>query len=196
MTIAESTVLAEYALHRFTVEEYHRMGETGLLPPDARVELIEGQVVDMSPIGRMHNSVVDRLNRLLIQRLGDAAIVRVQGSVRLSNITEPQPDVAVLRPRDDFYASVMAGPNDIVVMIEVSDTTLRYDRKIKLPLYARSAVPAVWIVDVNARTILVASDPTDGRYRTEETVADHGTLTMLGLEIAVADVLGPPTATT
>ena len=102
------------------------MGETGLLPPDARVELIEGQVVDMSPIGPMHNSVVDRLNRLLVQRLGDTAIVRVQGSVRLSNITEPQPDVTVLRPRDDFYSSVHPGPTDVVLMCEVSDTTLRW----------------------------------------------------------------------
>jgi Uma2 family endonuclease len=195
MTLAEQTALAEPAPHRFTVEEYHRMGETGLLPPDARVELIEGQVVDMSPIGRRHNSVVDRLTRLLVQRLGDTAVVRVQGSVRLSGFSEPQPDVTVLHPSDDFYATAHAGPRDVVVMIEVSDTTLRYDRNVKLPLYARSEVAEVWIVDVNARAILVASDLADGEYGQRRTAGADDILRVLGIEIAVNEVFGLPPST-
>jgi Uma2 family endonuclease len=186
--------LAEPAPHRFTVEEYYRMGETGLLPPDARVELIEGEVVDMTPIGPLHGSIVDRLAHQLFRHLGDAAIIRVQGAVRMSDISEPQPDVTVLVPRDDFYASSQAGPGDVVVTIEVSHSSLRFDRDVKLPLYARSGIPEMWIVDVDARTVLVAADPVDGEYRSQHTAGERDTLTVLGTQIEVADILGPPLA--
>src|SRR5262249_53336494 len=134
--------------HPITVEEYHRMAEIGLLNEDSRVELIEGEIIDRAPIGISHNCVVDRLNRWLVMAAGEQGIVRVQGSFRLSNITEPQPDVILLKPREDFYASKLAAGEDTLLVVEVSDTTLRYDRDIKVPLYGRHGIPEVWIVDL------------------------------------------------
>ncbi len=134
--------------HRITVDEYHRMAEVGLLAPDARVELIDGEIIDMAPIGSEHASVVDQLTRLLVRAVGDDAILRVQGSVRLGRRSEPGPDLVLLRPRPDFYRNQFATGNDTLLVIEVSDTTLRYEREIKIPLYARHGVPEAWIVDL------------------------------------------------
>jgi Uma2 family endonuclease len=150
--------------HRISVHDYHRMGEIGVLAPDARVELIEGEIIDMAPIGKDHQSIVDQLNRLLVRAVGDDAIVRVQGSVRLSQWSEPQPDLILLAPRPDFYRSEFALGTDTLLVIEVSDTTLRYDRDRKVPLYARHGVPEVWIVDVNADALLVYGELRDGQY--------------------------------
>jgi len=148
--------------HRITVDEYHRMAEVGLLAPDARVELIEGEIIDMAPIGMDQNSVVDQLNRLLMRAVGDDAIVRIQGSVRLSKISEPQPDVVLLKPRADFYRNEFAMGVDTLLVIEVSDTTLRYDRDVKVPLFARSGVPEAWIFDLQNDLLLVYGSPSDG----------------------------------
>src|SRR5690606_16285512 len=141
--------------HRITADEYHRMAEVGLLAPDARVELIEGEIIEMAPIGKEHTSVVDQLTRLFVRAVGDDAIVRVQGSVRLGSISEPEPDLVLLRPRTDFYRNQFANAPDILLVIEVSDTTLRYDREVKVPLYARHGVPETWIVDLPHQRLLV-----------------------------------------
>jgi Uma2 family endonuclease len=145
-----NTAMTDHRLprHRITVDEYHRMAELGLLNEDSRVELIEGEIIDMAPIGISHNSTVDRLNRWLVTAVGSRAIVRIQGSFRLSNITEPQPDVILLRPREDFYAAKFAAGEDTLLVVEVSDTTFRYDRSVKVPLYARHGIPEVWVVDL------------------------------------------------
>jgi Uma2 family endonuclease len=182
--------LADYAPHRFTVEEYLRMGETGLIPPDARVELIEGEVVDVPPIGPPHGSIVDRFNMTLTRVLRDRAIVRVQGAVVLSDISMPQPDIAVLRPTDDFYFTANPRPDDILLVVEVSASTLRFDSGVKLPLYARSGVAEAWLVDVDARTILVSGDPRDGDYRTRRVVDRTGTVRVLDMDILAADLIG------
>ncbi|HSC16222.1 MAG TPA: Uma2 family endonuclease [Gammaproteobacteria bacterium] len=150
--------------HRITVHDYHRMAETGVLAPDARVELIEGEIIDMAPIGNDHQSIVDQLTRALVKAVGDNAIVRVQGSVRLSEWSEPQPDLLLLAPRADFYRSQFALGTDTLLLIEVSDTTLRYDRDVKVPLYARHGVPEAWIVDVNGDALLVYGDLRNGKY--------------------------------
>jgi Uma2 family endonuclease len=150
--------------HRITVHDYHRMAEVGVLAPDARVELIEGEIIDMAPIGRDHQSIVDQLNRTLVRAVGDAAIVRVQGSIRLSQWSEPEPDLVLLAPRADFYRGEFALGTDTLLVIEVSDTTLRYDRDIKAPLYARHGVPEVWIVDVQNDGLLVYGDLREGKY--------------------------------
>jgi Uma2 family endonuclease len=150
--------------HRITVHDYHRMAEVGVLAPDARVELIEGEIIDMAPIGKDHQSVVDQLNRSLVRAVGDSAIVRVQGSVRLSQWSEPEPDVVLLAPRADFYRGELASGADTLLVIEVSDTTLRYDRDVKVPLYARHGVPEVWVVDVQGDKLLVYGGLRDGRY--------------------------------
>src|SRR5690606_41478239 len=116
--------------HRITADEYHRMAEVGLLAPDARVELIEGEIIERAPVGREHSSVVDQLNRLFVRAVGDDAIVRVQGSIRLGTLSEPEPDLVLLRPSPDFYRSRFATAADALLVIEVSDTTLRYDRDV------------------------------------------------------------------
>ena len=136
---------------RFTVYEYHRMGEAGILHEDDRVELIEGELVEMTAIGTRHFACVNRLNRLLVGALGDEAIVSVQNPVRLNEYNEPQPDLAVIRPRD--YRLSLPGPGDVLLLVEVSDTTLAYDRSVKLPLYARAGIGVVWIVYLPGWTI-------------------------------------------
>src|SRR5689334_7852246 len=120
------------AQHRFTVDDYTRMADAGILSEDDRVELIEGAVVEMSPFRRLHAACVDRLNAWLNRLLGASAIVRVQSPIRLSDYSEPQPDIALLRPRADFYASGHPGPRDVLLVIEVADTSLDYDRGVKL----------------------------------------------------------------
>jgi Uma2 family endonuclease len=150
--------------HRISVHDYHRMAEVGVLAPDARVELIEGEIIDMAPIGNAHQSIVDQLTRMLVTAVGDRAIVRVQGSVRLSQWSEPEPDLVLLAPRADFYRSEFASGADTLLVIEVSDTMLRYDRDVKVPLYARHGVAEVWVVDVNAEAFLVYGALRNGEY--------------------------------
>ena len=175
--------------HRITVHDYHRMAEIGVLAPDARVELIEGEIIDMAPIGNDHQSVVDQLNRMLVRAVGDDAIVRVQGSIRLSQWSEPEPDVVLLAPRADFYRGEFALGTDTLLVIEVSDTTLRYDRDIKVPLYARHGVPEVWIVDVQNDALLVYGDLRDGKYERHvamERPANTGVARLPGVTLDLA----------
>jgi Uma2 family endonuclease len=156
--------------HRITVHEYHRMAEVGVLAPDARVELIEGEILDMAPTGKEHTSVVDRLTRLLVRAVGDDAIVRIQGSVRLSEMSEPEPDVVLLKPQPDFYRSRFASSADMLLVIEVSASTLRYDRDVKVPLYARHGVPEAWIVDLENGRLLVYGSPAEGAYTRHDSI--------------------------
>lgn len=149
----------------FSAAEYHRMAEAGILSEDDRVELIEGEVVQMSPIGSRHAACVDRLSTLFHQHVGRAAIVRVQGPVRLGEYSEPQPDLALLRPRNDFYAQGHPTPADILLLVEVAETSQGYDRDVKLPLYARAGVPEVWLVDLVENAIYVYCQPQGGVYK-------------------------------
>src|SRR5262249_34552387 len=119
----------------FTVRDYHRMAEVGIFRPKERVELIEGEILEMSPIGHRHMVCVNRANRLLITKAGDRALVSIQNSLTLSYYTEPQPDIVVLKPRSDDYAGKRVHAEDTLLVIEVSQTTLAYDQKRKLPLY-------------------------------------------------------------
>jgi Uma2 family endonuclease len=135
---------------RFTVDEYYCMAEAGILHEDDRVELIEGDIIAMAAIGNRHMSCVKRLNRLFNERLGRRVVVSVQDPIRLSRRTEPQPDVALLRPRDDFYAPGHPGPDDVLLVVEVVDTSLPYDRR-KLRLYARAGIPCVWLAILSSR---------------------------------------------
>lgn len=150
---------------RISADEYCRMAEIGVLAPDARVELIDGEILDMPPIGTDHESVVDRLNHSFVRAVDDLAIVRVQGSVRLGSMSMPQPDITVLKPRPDFYRSRRAAESDVLLIIEVSDSTLRFDRDVKVPLYARHGVPEVWVVDLQHDLLLFFRSLVDGEYR-------------------------------
>jgi Uma2 family endonuclease len=179
--------------YRFTRADYHRMAQTGILNPDARVELIDGEIIEMNPIGRRHRGTVDRIAHLFGQRLGDSAIVRVQSSIVLGDHGEPEPDLALLRFRDDFYTRSDEAPEDILLVIEVADTSERYDRRTKAPLYARNGLPELWIVDLNRTRITRYLDPTTGGYTTTRVYRRGESLSPLAfpnLMIAVDDVLG------
>jgi Uma2 family endonuclease len=178
---------------RFTVTDYHQMARAGILGEDDRVELIEGEIVEMSPIGGPHLQCVNRLTRLCVLRFGDAAIVSVQNPVRLDRYNEPQPDVVLARQREDEYGSGPPEPGDILLLIEVADSSLRYDRQIKLPLYARSGVPEVWIVDLGRATVSSYRDPTADGYQQSLTAGRGSTLRPQAFpdqEIAVTEILG------
>ena len=177
----------------FTVDEYHRMGEAGILTPEDRVELIEGEILQMSPIGNRHAACVNRANKLLITRLQDRGLVSIQNPVRLDIYSEPQPDVLVLKPRDDFYASTGHTAADVLLMIEVSDTTLRYDTLKKVPLYAAAGVSEVWVEDLKKDVILVYREPSGKNFQTTfqckrgETIAS---VAFPDVVFAVNDLLG------
>jgi Uma2 family endonuclease len=155
--------------HRFTVEEYYRLAEVGVLKEDDRVELIEGEIVDMTPIGLRHAATVDLLTRWLVQGCGNRAVVRVQGSIRLGLTSEPQPDLVVLAPRDDFYRDKAPSTDDVLLLVEVADTSLPYDQRVKLPLYARAGVREVWLVDLVRNRVEVCTEPGPDGYRRVET---------------------------
>ena len=151
--------------YRLTVAEYHRLGENGIFDEDFRVELIEGDLIAMPPIGEQHASKTRQLNRLFSLQVGDTAIVDVQNPVALDVHSEPQPDMVLLKPRPDFYASAHPGPEDVLLLIEVSDSTLRYDRDIKVPLYAKAGIPEVWLLDVTGQRLEIYRRPSLEGYR-------------------------------
>ncbi len=164
---ADETTAPQNAPHPFLfdVETYHKLGEAGILHPEARTELIEGEIVMMSPIGKKHAARVTRLNNVFSRLAGEKYIVSVQNPLLLpGNKNEPQPDVMLLKPREDFYEAEQPQAADVLLLIEVSDTTLAYDRKIKLPLYARFDVPEVWIVNLTENIIEIHTAPKNGEY--------------------------------
>jgi Uma2 family endonuclease len=161
---------------RFTVEEYHRMGAAGILREDDRVELIEGEVVEMAPIGSRHAGGVNRLNSLLTTRLGSGAVVAIQNPVRLSATSELQPDIALLRPREDFYRNAHPGPADVLLIIEVADTSIEADRRVKVPLYAKAGIAEVWLLDLTSNRVVVYRRPTPEGYEDERVLAPADSL--------------------
>jgi Uma2 family endonuclease len=178
---------------RFTRAEYHQMAQTGILKPRPRVELIDGDIIEMSPIGRPHKSSVDRLLRRFDRNVGDDAIVRVQSSIVLDDYGEPEPDVTLLRYREDFYADSDEVPADILLVIEVAESSESYDRRTKAPLYARYGIPELWIVDLNRDRITCYLDPTAGGYATTRVFRRGESLSPLAfpdLTIGVDDILG------
>ena len=150
--------------HRLTVEDYYRMGETGILAPDARVELIDGEIIDMPPIGSRHAGTVNQLTSILVRAAGAQAIVQVQNPIVLGSFSAPQPDFAVLRPRADFYKSRLPEPGDVLLLVEVAHASLRHDRDTKTLLYARHAIPELWLVDVRAKRLVRYRDARQGAY--------------------------------
>lgn len=150
----------------FTVNDCYRMSEAGILLPDDRVELIRGEILKMSPIGPRHGASVDGTNRVLVQGAGNKAIVRIQGTVELDQFSAPQPDIVLLRPRDDFYVRKNPGGADIILIIEVADSSLEYDMTVKVELYAILGVQEYWIADLRNNRLMAYSQPTKDRYQT------------------------------
>lgn len=152
-------------VRRFDVGDYYRMAETGILHPDERIELIDGEIVRMSPMGSRHAGCVHRLNNFFARVLGEAVIVACQCPLRLSDFSEPEPDIALLRPRADFYSTSHPAPADVLLLVEVADTSSGFDREIKLPLYAAAGIEEVWIVDLAAGNVRAARRPHERSFR-------------------------------
>jgi Uma2 family endonuclease len=150
--------------HRLTVADYYRMGEAGILAPEARVELIDGEIIDMAPIGSAHVSSVLQLDHLLKDAIKGKALVLVQAPIVLGDYSAPQPDLALLRPRTDYYRSSLAGPGDVLLIVEVALSSLRFDRDDKIPLYAHHGIPEVWLVDVDAKRLIRYGNPQQDAY--------------------------------
>ncbi len=183
---------APVARHRFTVKDFYRMAEVGILSQHDRVELLDGEIVDMTPIGSRHAACVNRLNSLLADLLGRRAIVSVQNPIDLGPDSEPQPDLAVLRPRADFYGEAHPGPEDILMVIEVADTSADFDRTVKLPLYARAGIREAWVVDLGSESVEVHQGPAERGYQSVEALRRGQRLVPQAfpdLALAVADVL-------
>lgn len=186
-------MVTRVARRLFTVEQYHKMAGSGVFAPDERVELIEGEIVAMSPIGREHAATVNRLNHWFARRLGERVLLGVQNPVTLGRRSEPQPDVCLLKPKADFYAAGHPRPGDILLLIEVADTTLTFDREVKVPHYSRVGVREVWLVDLGGASVEVYRKPgTQGygemrRLAREEKVAP---LAFSKCVFAVSEILG------
>jgi Uma2 family endonuclease len=155
----------ELSRKRFTVDDYYRMADAGILAPGDRVELIDGEIIQMSPIGVRHLGCVNATNAVFFDAFKGRAVIGGQNPVQLSDFTEPQPDIVLLKPRKDFYRGKHPEAADALLVVEVSDTTLAYDRDVKLSYYAAAGIPEVWIEDLNSDRILVFRNPVDGLYQ-------------------------------
>ena len=178
---------------KLSVADYHRMGEVGILQQDERVELIEGEIVRMAPIGSGHSGTVNGFTRQLVMAAGEQAVVSVQNPIRLDNHNEPEPDFALLRPRADFYRHAAPRPADVLLLIEVAQSSLSYDRSVKLALYARHAIPEVWIVDVAAGAVEIWRSPDGDRYVDASRAARDAVLEpslLPGIRVALTGLLG------
>jgi Uma2 family endonuclease len=151
--------------HKFTKEQYHQIAETGIFSQSDRLELIDGEIIKMSPIGRKHAACVARLNALFQEKLGKSTVIWVQNPISLDHGSEPQPDLALLLPRHDFYEFDLPTPKDILLVVEVADTTIAYDRNVKTSLYAGAEIAEMWLVDLNEQAIEAYSQPTVRGYK-------------------------------
>ncbi|MGH8681706.1 MAG: Uma2 family endonuclease [Burkholderiales bacterium] len=171
---------------RISLERFHKMAEAGIFGEDDRIELIEGEMLTMAPIGGPHMSMVNRLNVLLVQALGNRGVVSVQNPVALPPASEPQPDVVILGPSAAALSAGVPGPPDVLLAIEVADSTLRYDREVKMPLYARHGIREAWIVDLQAKRIEVYREPSSSGYARRRDIGPNGSVTLQALpEVSV-----------
>jgi Uma2 family endonuclease len=149
----------------FTVKEYYQMYASGVLPYGERVELIKGEIIKMSPIGRRHAACVDRCNYVFASKLGVRVVIRIQNPLALDNTSEPEPDVMLLKYKDDFYESGHPQPSDVLLLTEVADSTIDSDRLLKIPLYAEDGITEVWLIDINSDCVEVYRYPTAQGYQ-------------------------------
>lgn len=147
------------ARHKLTVDEFHRMGEAGILDEDDRVELLEGEIFDMAPIGSRHASIVDFLTERFTLAARQRLLVRTQGPLQIPPHNEPLPDLLLLEPRADRYRDALPRPADVLLVVEVSDSTLDRDRDVKIPLYGRHGIPEAWLINVQQKTVSMYRQP-------------------------------------
>lgn len=189
-TVLEVRERAAMPYHRWSVEDYHQMARLGLLDETDRVELIEGELIDMAPIGSKHAFIVNRLSQTFAAKGSDQYYVSTQNPVRLGEQSEPQPDIALLK--NGNYMDKLPTAAEALLIVEVSHTTLEYDRDVKLSLYARHEIPEVWLLDVNTGELTVYREPAEGQYRLirKPTSAESVSPVLVpGVVIALAEVL-------
>ena len=181
--------------HRWTYDEFVELGRAGILREDERIELLDGEIICMTPVGHRHIYVVDQLNTVLGEWMRGQVIVRVQSPLRFNSIEAPYPDVVVLRLHEDRYRSRQAGPWDALLVIEVADTSLTEDRDVRGPFYARAAIPEFWIADVNAPGVIVHLNPVGGEYANVRTYGPGQSWqspALSGRTVSVDEALGLP----
>ena len=177
---------------RFTVDDFQLMGEVGIFKESDRVELIDGEIYLMNPIGFGHGGRVKRLNRIFSRLLRDRALVSVQDPIQVRPRAQPQPDVILLRSRDDDYSTSHPTAADVLLLIEVADSSLEYDRNTKAPLYARAGIAEYWIVNLIGAHVIVLREPVDGVYRSVQVLAPEDSVQPLAfpdISIAVSEIL-------
>jgi len=176
--------------HRLTVEEYFRMAEVGLLAPDARVELIQGEIFDMAPIGNLHGGFTSWLHRRLLSDLGEQISVWSQVTLPLGTSSAPEPDLVILKYRRDEYKNKRPTPDDVLLIVEVSQSSLNHDRQVKVPLYAQHGIPEVWLLDVERRRIRFFQNPQAAQYTHTSHTPTPGRVSLLALPGAAVDLTG------
>src|SRR5256714_11421435 len=184
---------AQLEPRRFNVTEYYQMAKAGVLKPDDRVELIEGEIIKMRPIGSPHAACVSRLNSYFHELARLKAMISIQNPVRLDDFSEPVPDVALLKRREDFYSAYHPTPEDVLLIVEVSDSTILTDLNVKVPLYARAEIPEVWLVNPPKQVIEVYSEPAEGKYQKAVTFNPGEVLaspTVANLSLRVEEIIG------
>ena len=185
-------MVVQVSTKKFTVHDFYRMGEAGIFAEDDRVELLEGEIFEMTPIGSHHAACISRLNRMLTSHLGQTAIVSVQNPIRLNDQSEPQPDIALLKPRSDFYKEGHPQPDDVLLVIEVADSSVNLDRGTKLPLYAKAGISEIWIVDLTRRTVETYRQPSAQGYEAISQLHDSEQVisqVFTDLKISVREIL-------
>ena len=183
----------ELQRRQFTVQEYHQMAEVGILTEDDRVELIAGEIVEMAPIGIPHAGCVRRLNMIFNDLLRGKVIVDTQNPIDLSDDSEPEPDLILLRWRDDCYAEKHPQPEDILLLVEVADSTIKYDREIKIPLYAENGISEAWLIDINQQLIEVYRQAEGNSYQNMRQFFRGDSLTIEAFDdinLTVDEILG------
>ena len=177
----------------FTTTEYYKLLESGVLTEDDRVELIDGEIITMSPIGPRHTASVKRLNTFLVRKTFGLALIGVQDPIHLNQYSAPQPDISMLKFRDDYYASGHPEPEDTMIAIEVADSSVEYDRQVKIPKYAEAGIPEAWLIDLVNDRIEIYALPNEGIYQEVRIVLRHQKIisrTLPQLKLKAEDILG------
>ena len=192
-TVVELEKVSLIVPKRFRVEDFRKMTEVGILPEESGWEIIDGYLIDKMSIGSKHAGTVNRLNQTLVFLLGRKAVVAVQNPIHIDDYNEPEPDIALLKPREDFYAESLPAPQDVLLLIEVSGSTIEYDRDIKKTLYAEAGIAEFWLVNLKENTVERYSLPKNGNYRLAEILEFGETIkagTIENLELKIEEILG------
>ncbi len=178
--------------HLTNLDEWKRLGEANIFPPGSRVELINGEIIDMAPIGSNHSGKINRLTQLLVRLVSNQAVVSIQNPVQLGDLSEPEPDLMLLKPNDDFYSSQHPQANDVLLLIEVADSSLKFDQNQKLRLYAMHNISEYWLLNIKDCCIEVYRQPHDGLYAEKNTLRSGDKITLSQLKnitINISDIL-------